>query len=66
MLALSRVMFILAVVCGICALVARFVGPPTMLVIHPSTWLAVTGLLLVFSIALSLLGIADLMAKKQS
>ena len=66
MLALSRLAFILAVVFGICALVARFVQPPILLVVDPTTWLIVTGLLLVGSIALSLLGIADLAAKKQS
>jgi hypothetical protein len=63
---MARLAFILAVVFGIATLIARFAQPPLMLVIHPSTWLKVTGLLLGFSITTCLLGIADVLVKKEA
>jgi len=64
MLALSRLLLIVAVLTGVCALIARFVQPSLFLMILPRTWLEVTGTLLLFCIAAALLGIADQAAKK--
>lgn len=64
MLVLSRVLLIVAILTGICALVARFIQPVTLLLILPATWLEATGVLLLFCIATALLGIADQQARR--
>lgn len=64
MLSLSRLILIIAVLTGLCALAARFIQPTLLLTILPATWLEVTGILLLFCVAAALLGIADQMAKK--
>ncbi len=66
MLALSRLLLILAALTGVCALIARFIQPALLLTILPATWLEVTGVLLMFSIATGVLGIADELGKKTS
>ena len=64
MMVFSRIFFALAGLTGICALIARFVQPQLLLMILPATWLAATAVLLLFSIALSVLAIATAMEKK--
>ncbi len=66
MLGLSRWLLVLAVLTGLCAVVARFVQPSLLLRILPSTWLEVTGVLLLFCIATAILGIAEQVTAKQS
>jgi hypothetical protein len=66
MLSLSRLLWIVAILSGLCALVARFIRLPLLLTIRPDTWLEATGVLLLFCIATALLGIADQMVRKAS
>lgn len=63
MLALSRLLLIVAVITALCAVVARFVQPALLLMIRPATWLEATGVLLLFAIATAALGIAEGLAK---
>ncbi|MBU0608251.1 MAG: hypothetical protein KKI08_10200 [Armatimonadetes bacterium] len=64
MLGLSRLLLIVAALTGICAVIARFVQPSMLLMILPATWLEVTGVLLLFSIATAILGIAERVEKR--
>lgn len=64
MMTFSRILFALAVITGILAVVARFVQPKTLLMIQPATWVDVTGLLLLFSVAATLTAIHGLLEKK--
>lgn len=66
MLGSSRFLLALAVMTGLCAMIARFVQPKTFLLILPATWLEATGVLLLFSIAFSLLGIARKLEARQT
>lgn len=59
----SRLLVILAVITAILAIVSRFATP---IVVLPDTWLGATAVLLLFSIALSLLNIGEAMSKKAS
>jgi len=61
MLICARVCFALAVVIGLCALVARFAWSQNqpLLAIMPATWLSASGLLFLASAASSLLAIAQ-------
>lgn len=61
MFGLSRLLVVLALVAGILALISRFVQA---IIVVPDTWLAATAILLLLSIAVSLIGIGDQLAKK--
>jgi hypothetical protein len=66
MLVSARVCFVLAIVIGLCALIARFVWSQNhpLLAIMPATWLSASGLLFLASAASSLLEIARNTGKK--
>ncbi len=62
---LYRVFMLLAVLAAICGLVARFSMPGQILVVHAGTWLQVTGLLLLFAIAVALEQVVVALKRKQ-
>ena len=69
MIVLHRVLILLAVVTGIVAVVARVTHWELLMVVTPSAWLRLTGLLLLYAIALMLAQIAEIMrarSKSQS
>jgi len=61
-----RLFMLLAVLAAVCGLVARFYMPGQVLVVHAGTWLQVTGLLLLFAIAVAMEQVVSALSAKQA